>query len=274
MKPIPRTTQRWADLDGLHDFAPKPSMFRRRDARALLLTAALFVVMVASVPPGEVSALVPYSIFPLLWLADTGIPPRWLGRKLLIASPFVLAVAFVSAVGSRTAAEDGPMIAPAGYLSMLSILLRFLLTVGAVLLLVATAGLRRLCAALTQFRVPAALVTQLLLLGRYTVLLTDEALRMLRGFRMRARSVADPRLAIYGPLLGQLLLRALDRSERIHRAMTSRGFRFDLPLLHREHWRRADTFFLVAWVSFFALARRWNLSRSLGDLVLQTFALL
>ena len=112
----------------------------------------------------------------------------------------------------------------AGWLSFLSIVLRFLLTTAAALLLVASTGMPAIAEALRQLRLPAVFVTQLQLLYRYLFLLGDEALRMERARDLRSCGRRGTGLWVGGTLLGALLLRTLARATRIHDAMLLRGF--------------------------------------------------
>ncbi|HHW15319.1 MAG TPA: hypothetical protein GXX28_10385, partial [Firmicutes bacterium] len=57
-----------------------------------------------------------------------------------------------------------------------------------------------------------------------------QAARRARGFAVRRRFVDRRAVATYGQLLGVLLLRAKERSERVYLAMLSRGY---APALHR-----------------------------------------
>ena len=57
----------------------------RLDPRAKLLTAMAFVLAVVSFGKYEISALLPYAVFPLFLALAGGIPPAFLARKLLIA---------------------------------------------------------------------------------------------------------------------------------------------------------------------------------------------
>jgi cobalt/nickel transport system permease protein len=49
-------------------------------------------------------------------------------------------------------------------------------------------------------------------------------------------------------MVGRLLLRALGRAERIHRAMVSRGFDGEVRILHDLSLRRADGLFAILFV--------------------------
>jgi len=161
----------------------------------------------------------------------------------------------------------GDLTVAAGWVSFASILLRFALTVGAALVLVAGTGLHSLAAALGRLGAPQVLTAQLLFLFRYAFVLGGEASKMAvaRQLRSGGRSLA---LAAYGPLLGHLLLRAFERAQRIHQAMLARGFDGELRTLQAPRWRSRDTLFLLGWTAYFALVRAIDLPLALGTLLL------
>jgi cobalt/nickel transport system permease protein len=165
----------------------------------------------------------------------------------------------------------GPFHVTGGWVSFASILLRFLLTVGAALALVACTGMNRLGAGLGRLGVPRVFVVQLLFLYRYLFVVSDEGGKMLRSVEMRSEKGRPLRLSAYGPLLGTLLLRSLDRAERIYRAMVARGFDGEVRELGRTPFRLADALFVCGWLVFFFVARRWNHCGRTGLLMTRIF---
>ncbi len=75
-------------------------------------------------------------------------------------------------------------------------------------------------------------------------------------------------LASYGPLVGHLLLRAFERAQRVHLAMTARGFDGELRSLRELRWTARDTRFVLGWCAFFALVRLVDVPRWLGSALL------
>jgi cobalt/nickel transport system permease protein len=153
-----------------------------------------------------------------------------------------------------------------GWFSLVSILLRAVLCVAAAMALVATTGIGRLAHGLRQLGVPRIAVTQLLFLYRYAFLLGSNVQTMSRARELRGGG-RPLQLAAYGPLVGHLLLRTLDRAERIHQAMCCRGFRGDVPVGGESRFGGSDWMFLVGWCGFLALVRGgWFVGR-LGGLL-------
>jgi cobalt/nickel transport system permease protein len=112
--------------------------------------------------------------------------------------------------------------------------------------LIATMDIMTLGHALHRLWVPAKLVQVFLFTARYIeVLHHKEYDRLVRAMRAR-HFVAKANRHTYrsvGYLVGMLMVRSFDRSERILRAMKSRGFHGELFMLDHFAWQRRDTVF-------------------------------
>jgi cobalt/nickel transport system permease protein len=258
----------YLDVGQMDDLGRLDSPVHRLDARVKALTTAVFIVLVMSFPRYEVSALVPFCLYPVALLALGRVPPGCILRKLLVAAPFVLAVGILNPwLDRRIVLHIGSWGVSGGWLSLASIALRAALTVSAALTLVACTGIYRLCAGLEQLGLPRLLAVQVQLLYRYLFVISAEGLRLRRAAEIRAPDRAGLPLRTYAALVGQLLLRSLDRAQRVHQAMVARGFTGHLRVLRPTRLRAADLAFLAGWTAFFVAARCWNLSRWLGALV-------
>jgi cobalt/nickel transport system permease protein len=256
------------EVDSLEEFARLDAPAQRLDARAKAVVTLAFVGCVMSFPRYEIAALMPFAAYPLVMLARSRIPLPYLLRKILPAAPFALAVALFNPLIDRVPLlELGPVVLSGGWVSLASVLIRFLLTVSAALALAACTGMHRLCGGLEQLGMPRVFAVQLLFLHRYLFVVADEGGRMTRGMEMRGVRPNKLPLQLAGSLLGHLLLRAMARADRIYRAMAARGFDGEIRTLDRTAWNARDTMFMAGWIVFFAVARRWNLSELLGSLL-------
>ncbi len=96
--------------------------------------------------------------------------------------------------------------------------------------------------AMQHLRVPAKLVQLFLFTVRYIAVLDQEQRQLRTALKVRA---FEPRLDLhtlrtYGNLVGMLLVRALDRSERIHAAMRCRAFHGVFFSRHEFGFGRTD----------------------------------
>lgn len=255
------------DFEALESLASKSSTLSTLDARAKVLVTLAFIFTVVSFNRYAVAGLLPLFLFPVVLAGLGNIPTRIIVRGVLLASPFAVMVGMFNPLFDRqvivTVAGLG---ISGGWLSFASILIRVALTVSAGMILVASTGFTPLCDALRRLGVPRPFATQLLMLHRYILVLASEGARMRLAHELRANGRAMP-LTVYGPLLGHLLLRSVQRAQRIHQAMLSRGF--DGQLRHRAilKWQTRDTVFVGACVAGFVLARQVDLALLVGQLV-------
>lgn len=257
-----------SSLDRLDRLARQDTALHRLDPRAKVLATAVFVVCVVSFDRYEVLGLVPFVLFPVVLAAEGDVPFSFLARLLLAVSPFALVVgAFNPLLDREVVVQLGGLEVTGGWVSYASIVLRFLLTASAALLLTATTSFDGVCLALQRLGVPDVLVTQLLLLYRYIFVLGDEALRMARARALRAVGRRGTGARVYAHMLGSLLLRAFARARRVYQAMTCRGFDGRVRIARRLRFGAADAAFVAGWSAAFVLFRFVDVAALLGGLV-------
>jgi cobalt/nickel transport system permease protein len=255
-------------IDRLDRLARQDTAIHRVDPRAKVLVTAVFIVCVVSFGRYDVLGLLPFVLFPVVMASMGGVPLGFLAQLLLMVSPFALFVgAFNPLIDRDVVAHVGGLAIAGGWVSYATIVLRFLLTTAAALLLTATTSFNGACVALEKLGVPNAFVTQLLLLYRYIFVLGDEAQRVAQARRLRSFGRRGMGLHVHGQMLGQLLLRTVARAQRIHAAMKCRGFDGQVRLARRLHFRAADVLFLLGWSIAFLLFRLVDVSMLIGRLV-------
>ena len=255
----------WIQIGRMDDLAHMDSPAHRLDARAKAIVTLAFVIVVMSFPRHEVSALAPFLLYPVILTSVGRIPARELFKKILVAAPFALVIGIFNPLMDRhPVAAVGPVAITGGWLSFASIMLRFLLTVWAALALVACTGMFRLATGLEQLGIPRVFVVQLLFLYRYLFVVADEGARMTRSVDLRAAGKSALRLRVYGSLIGHLLLRSMDRAERVYRAMVSRGFDGEIRVMRRSSFRVSDWCFVCGCLACFLAGRAWNLAAGIG----------
>ncbi len=254
------------NIGALNELASQDTRIHRLDPRAKLIATVLFIVTVVSFDRYTVSALLPLVLFPVAMTALGNIPVGAILRKVLIVSPFAVLIGIFNPFFDRQVIMHiGTFSVTGGFISFASIVLRFVLTVSAALILVATTGFEAVCLALERLKVPRVFVVQLLFLYRYLFVLVEEGLRIRRAFALRAGHTRGVDMRVFGSLSGQLLLRTLDRAKRIHQAMLCRGFDGRIRLERSFRAGLNDILFVLFWGLFFLLARRYNLPLMLGS---------
>lgn len=137
----------------------------------------------------------------------------------------------------------------------------------ALLLLIRVAGFNDMCDAMRRIGCPAIIVTQLLMVYRYLTVLLQEALTMQRARMARSYGSYSFKASMWGPFVGQLLLRSIERSRRINMAMKARGFNGSLSASPMSRWTTADTVYCIIWIPLFILMRCVDFSSILLSLI-------
>jgi cobalt/nickel transport system permease protein len=140
-----------------------------------------------------------------------------------------------------------------GVIRFISILIRSWLSVQMAILLVATTKFPNLIHAFEHLRVPRVLTTIVAFLYRYLFVLSNEAMRLMRA--REARSAGFPgqkkggklvwQIKVVGSMAGQLFLRSYERSDRIYKAMLSRGYAGHIRTINPHVMARLDWFVLI-----------------------------
>ncbi len=242
----------------LHHTAPSTrfGFIERVDPRLRVVTAAAFSVVVALA--GRLPTLATALAVAGAAAATSGGGLCRALRRLVPLNVFLLLVFFVVplSVPGEPWASAGPLTATRQGLRLaIAIVLKGNAIVLALAALLGTLDLAALGHALHHLRIPDKLVHLLLFTVRYVAVLEQERARLgvamkLRGFRPRMNRHT---WQTYGYLVGMLLVRSLDRSERIVAAMKCRGFCGRFHLLDHFAWTRRDTAFAALGAAVLAL---------------------
>ncbi len=260
------------DIGYMDTLACADSWLHRLDPRTKLITTLIFIVAVVSFDKYAISGLIPFFIFPIALVALSGLPAGYLFKKVLLVLPIAALIAIFNPFMDREVIfYVGPLGISGGWISFFSIILRFILTVSAALILIALTGFNSVCLALSKFGVPKPFVVQLLFFFRYLFVLTDEAGRMVRAWSLRSFSSKKISFRVFISLTGHLLLRTLDRAERIYLAMCSRGFDGRIRMIRVMKIGSREIIFGIGWSVLFVLLRCYNIPVKLGALMTGRF---
>lgn len=203
-------------LDALERHAEGTGPLHRLDPVVKLLGTLAFVALVVATPLDRWRLLAVEGLILALVIGLSGVPPRallgrWLGFLALIGF-FAVMVALNRPVGERLSAA-------------LSVLARNSLAFLAVLTLSGVTPLPGLLGALRRLGTPLVLVATLHFMYRYLHIFVEELGRMAKARRSRSfRRSGELDWGSLTSLIGVLFVRALERGERVHDAMTARGW--------------------------------------------------
>ena len=238
-------------------YEARHSLVHQLDPRTKLLVALALIIAISLLPFGRWAfyALALLAVLAVSQVAKIGAAAVL--RRSFVALPFALAalalpftvpgevIAYVPLVGWPVSVE--------GLVRAGSIVVKSWVSVQVAILLVMTTQLPDILWALRSLRVPEPLVAITSFMYRYLYVLADEAGRLLRarasrsGARVghRAGNTLVWRGRVAGYMVGSLMLRSFERSERIYQAMASRGYSGELRNFTAHRFRARDGWVLI-----------------------------
>lgn len=233
------------------------------DPRILLITSVVYLVTMLSVPLGRLSMLIWFSLIPIVTAQWLGLGFGRIFIKSLFILPFVILIAIFNPIIDRAPAfVAGGLVITRGWLTFLSVILRGLLAVQMLIVLTEACGFNGICRTMHKLGIPSFLTDQLMFVYRYISVLLSEAIAMRRAREARGFGRKSYPLKLWGVMIGQLFLRAIDRSERINKAMLARGFNGYIPAYGDEekHSGMESRLYLLIMVVSIACMRIFDLS--------------
>jgi cobalt/nickel transport system permease protein len=143
-----------------------------------------------------------------------------------------------------------------GVISMLSLMLKGLFSVLSAYILIATTSIEEICYALRIIHVPKIIVIVIMLIYRYFGLMGAEADRITTAYMLRAPKQKGIHYSAWGSLVGQWLLRSMDRASAVYESMTLRGFNGDFRV-KRKIVSARDFLYPFIWIVLFILLRHF-----------------
>jgi len=229
-------------------FSEGASLAHRLDPRGKMVVATLFAVLVA-VAKTYTATLAGLAVA-LFWLALARLPLKKVVVRLLVVNSFIFFLWFVLPLTYPGEAvwRFGPLAASRqGLLFTGLITLKSNAIIIALIALIATVPVATLGQAMYNLRLPDKLCHLLLFTYRYLYVFEEEYHRLVQAMKVRG---FQPRTNLhtyrsYAYLAAMLLVRSLDRADRVFQAMRCRGFHGVFYSLRTFSWQRRDGIFVA-----------------------------
>lgn len=229
------------------------SLLHRADPRVKLVLTLLLILFISLTPVGAFAVYVGYFALMMAGALAGRLDPWAVLKRAAVAIPFAgAAITLLFTVPGRSLGVVpwlGWSISEAGLIRFASIMFKSVVSVQAGVILIFTTHFTDVVWALGALRVPPTLVAILSFMYRYSFLLVEEALRLTRaresrsalpaGQRGRSRDILFQARST-GRMIGALLVRSFERSERVYLAMAARGYRGEMKRLNPPPLRAAD----------------------------------
>ncbi len=209
------------------------SVVHRAPAHVKLVLLVSFMLVVVATPREWYLAFAGYLLVLLVVIWVSRVPYRYLAKRMLIETPFVLFAVLVPFIAEGPRIEVlGMSVSQPGLVAAWGLIVKGSLGVLASLTLAATTDPQDVLVGLRRLRMPDLIVQIMGFMLRYLDVVTSELGRMTTSMKSRG---SDPRSPRHWPVLarslGALFIRSYERGERVHLAMLARGYDGTLPHL-------------------------------------------
>ncbi|MDE5592314.1 MAG: cobalt ECF transporter T component CbiQ [Helicobacter sp.] len=215
-----------------------------------------------------------YEIFPLLTMAIYLLIMYEIAKisifKTLYHLKFI--ILFIALFGVLNPLFDqtqffsmGKIAITGGMISMISLLIKGVLSILASYLLIATTPIENICHVLKAFHFPNILITQILLLYRYIPLFLLEVKHTLESYSLRSPKTKGIAFRTWGSLVGLILLRSIDRAYEVYQSMCIRGYQ-NFSYTHKYRITGQSIAFFVFWIAVLLILRFTPITEMIGGL--------
>jgi cobalt/nickel transport system permease protein len=254
---------RISEIYSLEQLSAGNTVIHRLHPGAKLFGAFVFIAAVISFDRHDFGGLIPFIFYPAILMPLSNTPFAMPHKRVLTVLPFCLFIGISNLLLEREPAFTVLNVAVSGgLLSFCVILFRAYLCVIAVLLLIAATPFTDLTAQLRKLRIPEIFIIMFEMTYRYIAVLFSEAASMRTAYALRGAGKKGVGIGHAGTFIGSLLLRSIDRAERIYSAMQCRGYALGKSRKIKRKLKTADVVYCVIICSmclffrFFAIGKR------------------
>ena len=213
------------EINRISDLQLRDQRVNRLHPLVKLLFTIAYMIVVVSCGKYNLSFMILLGIYPVVLFALADLSMKEGLYRMRHILPLVMAVGIFNPFLDRTPiGQIAGITIGAGVYSMLTLMLKGVYSVLSAYVLIATTTIEDICRALRLIHVPKTIVMVILLIYRYIFILGQEAERIMNAYSLRAPSQKGINYKAWGPLVGQWLIRSMDRAQAVYESMQLRGF--------------------------------------------------
>ncbi|MDD3403006.1 MAG: cobalt ECF transporter T component CbiQ [Hespellia sp.] len=221
-----------------------------------LVVTVFYIATVVSVNKYDLARVLILGVYPIAVFILGEISFTDSVRRVRLILPLVCIVGIFNPLFDRqVVAHIGNISITTGMISMVTLILKGVYTVFATYLLIAATTIEKICYAMRLVHLPGILVTQILLTYRYISVLLKEANTIMQAYSLRAPHQKGVHFKVWGSLIGQLLLRSIDRADNVYASMSLRGYNGEFHGAGQEKCKGSDYGYLLIWAAVLVILR-------------------
>lgn len=247
------------DIYFMENLADDNSFIHLLTPSVKVFTTLVFIIAVISTASYNILRLLFFLLYIIVVSIISQTDNKLLFKRYLIVLPFSFFVGIGNIfVNNNVYYEILNIPITFGFISFIGIILKSYITVMAVFLLVSTTRLNDIFAFMGNIKVPKIIVNELNLTFRYIHTLADEAGNMYTSYILRSNRKKGIDIKDMGSFLGNLLLRSVDKADKVYNAMKLRGYNGEYNYSKIYKYSKRDyisfiIFFVYLVISFYVI---------------------
>jgi len=255
------------EIEKLNNLQQRNQWMNRIHPLVKVLLSLFYILLTVSVDKYRIDLMLALAIYPFMCFNLADLRLRDALYRLRLILPLVIFVGIFNPIfDRRTVLVFMGISVSGGTISMLNLMIKGINAVLAAYILIATTSIEDICYALRLLHVPKVIVIVILLLNRYLSVLGEEADRIMTAYHLRAPQQKGLHYTVWGPLVGQWLMRSMDRAEILYESMTLRGFKGEFEPSGRHSSLPASLPYLFFWTVVLLVLRFTPLLQMIGGL--------
>ncbi|MBQ9886345.1 MAG: cobalt ECF transporter T component CbiQ [Lachnospiraceae bacterium] len=253
------------ELNHIEDVAGRDQWVNNIHPLVKLALTIIYIIIVVSFGKYNLSGLIGMAVYPaaVFILAELSFKDSL--KRLKVVLPFVCIVGIFNPFFDRIPIYNiGSFTVTTGMISMLTLVIKGVFSVLASYLLIAITTIEEICFALRLIHVPSIIVTQVMLMYRYISMLIGEVERITKAYSLRAPGQKGIHFKVWGSLVGQLLLRSMDKAEAVYESMCLRGFNGNFYYSEKHKFVMSDIIYFAVWLIILLVFRFVPIVRAFG----------
>ena len=225
-----------SNIRKIDELGDRSTILNRIDSSIKIIVTIIYIIKVLSMKEFIVSDIICIVLYPIMLFKLGKVPVKFIFKKVLFVLPIIFGLSVINLIIDFSYSQI--------YFSVLLLFKCTFALVGALLLMVTT-GINNLASGLKKLKIPNILIMQILMLNRYIILMMEECYRVKSAYELRMPGEKSMTMKDYGQIIGQMLLKTIDRSEKVYEAMKLRGFEEDLYINSNKKVGCIDFLYLI-----------------------------
>lgn len=263
MNKIDKILYKIYDID---DLANKNCWINNIHPLIKLLLTIFYISLIITIDKYNIEIIIGMSVYPIIMFIMSDISLKEALKRISIALPFLFFMGILNLFFDKEVVLIiNKIIITKGTVSMINLILKGTLTLLASYLLIATTTMEKICYAMYKLHIPHIFIVEVMFIYRYITVLLKEIIKITDAYSLRAPKQKGINYKAWGPLVGQLLLRSMDKASNIYESMCLRGYSGKFYYYNENKYNKKDFMYLIIWLVILITIRFSVLLQSIGE---------